>query len=130
MFFIMTTDLCEGGELWNYLCPVEPPYVRSFTEGAALRMFTQIAEGVRHLHSCGCYHRDLKLENLVLDGHFNVKIMDFGSVKFADQLEKIEMEDGTSVLVANTKVGVGTRTYKPYEVRSSDGCDREECTRK
>lgn len=87
MFFIMTPDLCDGGELFNYLCPPTPPYVRSFSVGTARRLFRMIAEGVAHMHKVGCYHRDLKLENLVITGDFSVKIMDFGSAKFEDQLQ-------------------------------------------
>eukprot|EP00041_Stephanoeca_diplocostata_P022156 m.525018 g.525018 ORF g.525018 m.525018 type:complete len:447 (-) comp21997_c0_seq5:972-2312(-) len=121
MFFIMTEDLCEGGELFNYLCPPTPPYVRSFTEGTARRLFRQIAAGVAYMHRTGCYHRDLKLENLVVTGDFNVKIMDFGSVKFRDQMETVEMEDGTSVGITNTKIGIGTGGYKPIEARDISG---------
>jgi serine/threonine protein kinase len=121
MFFIMTEDLCEGGELFNYLCPPEPPYVRSFSEDSARRIFRQIASGVEHLHSVGAYHRDLKLENLVVDAAFNIKIMDFGSVKFTDQMETVTGADGEDKLVAMTYTGVGTGGYKPYEAREQAG---------
>lgn len=86
MFFIMTPDLCDGGELFYYLCPQTKPYVRSFSAGTARILFRMIANGVAHMHEVGCYHRDLKLENLVVTAEFDVKIMDFGSVKFRDQL--------------------------------------------
>jgi serine/threonine protein kinase len=86
MFFIMTPELCVAGELFNFLCPSAPPYVRSFSVGTSRRLFRMIAEGVAHMHRIGCYHRDLKLENLVVTGDFTVKIMDFGSAKFDDQL--------------------------------------------
>lgn len=121
MFFIMTEDLCEGGELFNYLCPPEPPYVRSFSENSARRIFRQIAAGVAHLHSVGAYHRDLKLENLVVDAQFNVKIMDFGSMKFTDQMETVTGSDGEDKLVATTYTGVGTGGYKPFEAREQAG---------
>ena len=45
----------------------------------------QIAEGVAHLHGHGIFHRDLKLENIVLDSHYNLKIMDFGHAKHASE---------------------------------------------
>eukprot|EP00038_Savillea_parva_P008293 m.176015 g.176015 ORF g.176015 m.176015 type:complete len:642 (+) comp14093_c0_seq1:73-1998(+) len=117
MFFIMTPDLCEGGELFNYLCPPTPPYVRSFSVGTARRLFRMIANGVAHMHGVGCYHRDLKLENLVVTGDFTVKIMDFGSAKFEDQLKTVMDEDGGEHHITSTYAGVGTSGYKPAEAR-------------
>lgn len=123
MFFIATADLCDGGELFNYICPTEPPYVRPFTENTARRLFRQIAAGVGHFHSIGCFHRDLKLENLVLDGKFNCKLMDFGSCKFTDQMEEIVDDEGVTRSVTSTYAGIGTRGYKPGDVLSGDYYD-------
>ena len=38
----------------------------------------QLIRGVIEMHKAGVCHRDLKLENLVLDSDFNLKIIDFG----------------------------------------------------
>jgi serine/threonine protein kinase len=66
-FFLQSPELCEAGELFDFVCPKKKPYVRPFPEHMARRMFRQIASGVNHMHRTGCYHRDLKLENLVVD---------------------------------------------------------------
>ena len=42
-------------------------------------------DGVQHMHKHGMFHRDLKLENMVLDSHYNLKIMDFGHAKHASE---------------------------------------------
>lgn len=42
------------------------------------RIFTQLVGAVYYLHSNGCCHRDLKLENVLLDKKMNVKLSDFG----------------------------------------------------
>eukprot|EP00039_Didymoeca_costata_P026012 m.14696 g.14696 ORF g.14696 m.14696 type:complete len:663 (-) comp5189_c0_seq1:63-2051(-) len=118
MFFIATPDLCEGGELFNYIVCTQQPYVRPFTEQTACRLFKQLVAGVAHLHKVGCYHRDLKLENLVLTRNFDLKIMDFGSVKFTDQMDKIYNEKGEPTSIAHTFLDVGTNAYKPPEARS------------
>ena len=42
------------------------------------RIFAQIVGAVAYVHSKSCVHRDLKLENLLLDKNQNVKLCDFG----------------------------------------------------
>lgn len=41
--------------------------------------FAQILSGVTFLHSMGLAHRDLKLDNVVINEHGILKIIDFGS---------------------------------------------------
>jgi serine/threonine protein kinase len=41
--------------------------------------FLQILSGVTYLHSMGLAHRDLKLDNVVVNEHGIMKIIDFGS---------------------------------------------------
>lgn len=38
-------------------------------------------EGIAYLHENGVVHRDIKLDNILLDGHGNIKIGDFGVSK-------------------------------------------------
>ena len=42
------------------------------------KIFTQLVGAVSYVHGKGCVHRDLKLENILLDKHENVKLVDFG----------------------------------------------------
>ena len=57
------------------------PSVSSFPESLARHYFTQALLAVVYLHERGVFHRDIKPENCVLDGHFNLKLTDFGTNK-------------------------------------------------
>ncbi len=47
------------------------------------KMFKQTLSGVAHMHSLGVAHRDLKMDNVLLDENGDPKIIDFGRSSFA-----------------------------------------------
>jgi protein-serine/threonine kinase len=52
-------------------------------EAEARGIFVQVAEAVAHLHiKAKVVHRDIKDENVILDGDKNVKLIDFGSAAY------------------------------------------------
>lgn len=66
-------EYASGGELFDHILTH-----RYLKDNVACRLFAQLVSGVHYLHSKGIVHRDLKLENLLLDKHKNVIITDFG----------------------------------------------------
>lgn len=48
------------------------------SETAARVLFAQLIDGVSYIHANDIVHRDIKLDNLLLDAHGNVLITDFG----------------------------------------------------
>ncbi|KAJ5084363.1 hypothetical protein NUU61_008942 [Penicillium alfredii] len=69
----LALEYCPGDELYNYLLRHGPLPVEKVK-----RIFTQLVGAVAYVHSKSCVHRDLKLENILLDKHENVKLCDFG----------------------------------------------------
>lgn len=41
-------------------------------------MFLKLIRGVEYLHKQQIIHRDIKLDNILIDKHLNPKICDFG----------------------------------------------------
>lgn len=69
----MVMEYCSGEELYDYLLrhgklPVDK----------VQKTFTQLVGAVAYVHQQNCVHRDLKLENILLDKNENVKLLDFG----------------------------------------------------
>lgn len=69
----LVTELCSGGELFDYL--VEKGRM---LEGEARRLFGELTVALGYMHREGVVHRDLKLENVLLDGELRVKLGDLG----------------------------------------------------
>ena len=88
-------EYCEKGSLHDLVNE------QKLSEEAAHFLFCQIVEGMAFLHTLGLYHRDLKLENIMLTSNYQVKIIDFG---FCTQLKKQEYEQF-----------VGTALFNPPE---------------
>ncbi|KDR73994.1 hypothetical protein GALMADRAFT_141745 [Galerina marginata CBS 339.88] len=72
-------EYASGGELFDHI--LAHRYLR---EKDAAKLFSQLISGVWYIHQKKIVHRDLKLENLLLDKHRNVIITDFG---FANRFE-------------------------------------------
>ncbi|CAK7269010.1 hypothetical protein SEPCBS57363_003384 [Sporothrix epigloea] len=69
----LVLEYCQGDELYNYLLKHgKLPFDK------VQRIFTQLVGAVSYVHLQSCVHRDLKLENILLDKHENVKLVDFG----------------------------------------------------
>lgn len=73
-----------GGELFDHI--LAQKYLR---DRDAQRLFAQLISGVDYLHKKHIVHRDLKLENLLLDKHRNIIITDFG---FANRFDSAEAD--------------------------------------
>ena len=67
----------------------------SYSEATAHSCFQQLLEGVRYCHSHGVVHRDLKLENLLLEKEHELSrilIVDFGLAKGHFQVAPMAMD--------------------------------------
>jgi len=71
--YYLVTELCDGGDLMDYICNR-----KHLSESCTRKFIRQIISAVDYLHRIGILHRDLKIENLLLDKNHNIKLIDFG----------------------------------------------------
>ncbi|KAF7145518.1 hypothetical protein RHSIM_Rhsim04G0250000 [Rhododendron simsii] len=69
----MVLEYVTGGELFDRIASKG-----KLSEAQARKVFQQLIDGVSYCHNKGVYHRDLKLENVLIDAKGNIKISDFG----------------------------------------------------
>ncbi|EAS32243.3 CAMK/CAMKL/KIN4 protein kinase [Coccidioides immitis RS] len=80
-------EYASGGELFDYI--LNQRYLK---DHAARRLFAQLVSGVGYLHKKGIVHRDLKLENLLLDRNRNIIITDFGFANTFNPADELSEE--------------------------------------
>lgn len=69
----LVMEYAAGGEVFDYLVAHG-----RMKEKEARAKFREILSAVQYCHARGVIHRDLKAENLLLDGDMHIKIADFG----------------------------------------------------
>lgn len=75
---LFVIELCAGGDLLSFVRKR-----RKVNETLARYLFRQILQGIGYIHSKNIMHRDIKLDNILLDYTGHVKIGDFGVGKIA-----------------------------------------------
>ncbi|KAH9950746.1 hypothetical protein B0H21DRAFT_802279 [Amylocystis lapponica] len=87
----LVTELCSGGELFDYLAEKG-----RLAEDETRVLFGQLCLAVAYVHEKGIVHRDLKLENVLLDERCRVKLGDFGFTREFERGNLLETFCGTT----------------------------------
>ena len=66
-----------------------------FDEESAKKYFKQVVEGIAYCHSKNICHRDVKLENILVDDKGKVKLIDFGFSAKCNENSKLTTVCGT-----------------------------------
>lgn len=91
----MVLEYCPNKELYDHLLKL-----KRIPNGECTKLFTQIVGAVYYAHSLNCVHRDLKLENILLDKNGNAKLTDFGFTRESIQKTNLETICGTTVYMS------------------------------
>ena len=72
-YILIIMEYINGGNLFSFL-----KKHRKVSEKTAKLLYRQIILGIKYMHQQGIVHRDIKLENILIDLNNNIKICDFG----------------------------------------------------
>jgi serine/threonine protein kinase len=75
----------ENGELFDYV-----KAKTGLCETNSRLYFKQVASAVKYLHGMNIAHRDIKLENILIDDDMNAKVIDFGFSYWSESISKSE----------------------------------------
>ncbi|KAL6008509.1 Serine/threonine-protein kinase sapk2 [Asimina triloba] len=119
-------EYAAGGELFEKICSAgrfSEDELRKWQQ--ARYFFQQLISGVSYCHAMEICHRDLKLENTLLDGSPmpRLKICDFGYSK----VETVPHTTFSALLHSQPKSTVGTPAYIAPEVLSRKEYDGKNC---
>ena len=93
IFIIM--EYCEGQDIMDYILTRT-----RLSENESLKYFQQLINALYYLHSQNITHRDIKIDNLLLDKNLDLKLIDFGlSTKYRDD-QLLNQPCGTVVYAA------------------------------
>mmetsp|Transcript_60616 Transcript_60616/g.128373 ORF Transcript_60616/g.128373 Transcript_60616/m.128373 type:complete len:570 (+) Transcript_60616:110-1819(+) len=107
--FIM--EFCSGGELRGY---VERHAL--LEEEEAKVFFKQMAKAIHYVHTKHIIHRDLKLENVLLDSQNRCKIVDFGLSDYVSSKERTVTDAGTQAYLAPEVYNGSSGDADPYKI--------------
>ena len=60
-------EFCNGGELSKALEKYQAKYGKPFSQGIVQHLMRQIIEAFKYIHVEKVFHRDIKLENILLN---------------------------------------------------------------
>ncbi|EGR30993.1 protein kinase domain protein [Ichthyophthirius multifiliis] len=90
-------EYIPGNSLHGYL---KQQANRRLSENDAINIFRQIVSSIEYCHSKQICHRDIKLENILLDENNNPKLIDFGFSTCIPNDKKYKMFCGTPSYMA------------------------------
>ena len=113
--YYVITEYYKGGDLYHAF----PKKIKDKSERCKICL--QLIDAVKLLHDNGIAHRDLKLENVLLDEGNNVFICDFGMSRFVDEKERGNSLLGTYEYMSKNLIEVwggkkGDRRYQSDDV--------------
>lgn len=94
-YYCMVFEYVDGAQMLDFIINQG-----KMKESQAQKFFSQLLSAVSYCHENGIVHRDLKIENVLIDSEGNVKLVDFGLSNFFDPSDKLRTFCGSLYFAA------------------------------
>ena len=74
---------------------------RALSSRARVELFLGVCDAVQYAHTRGVVHRDLKPDNVLVDGSGRPKVLDFGVARLVDSETQVTLATGTGQLLGS-----------------------------
>lgn len=109
-FFYLVMELFHGKDLLEFV-----PAPGTINERESKIIFKQILDTINYIHGQGVAHRDLKLENVLMDSSQRIKLIDFGFSRAANPGQMFQTPCGSPAYAAPEVIDGQT-----YDGRAAD----------
>ncbi len=90
-----------------------------FDEAAVVQIYNELSDALRYLHANGVVHRDVKLENVLVDAAGHIRLADFGVSRIFDDGLRTELSV-TTTMAADRAPIMGSIGYLSPELKRGD----------
>ena len=94
-YYCMVFEYVDGAQMLDFIINQG-----KMKESQAQKFFSQLLSAVSYCHENGIVHRDLKIENVLIDSEGNIKLVDFGLSNFFDPNDKLRTFCGSLYFAA------------------------------
>ena len=117
--YCLVLEFIPNGSLEQYNLNNKKPFPQDFI----IKIFKQILNALKYLHSKKIMHRDIKLDNILLDKNNNAKLSDFGiSALYDDNNSQNQNQNSKAQLISNFTT-VGSRDFISPEIERGERYD-------
>ena len=126
-YYYLVFEYVENGSLKDYIDKYKlkikhKEEITPFNEDFVIKIFKDILNGLKYLHSNNILHRDIKPDNILLDVNFTAKITDFGISAFYKNFSNIFNFNSENILYMNN-TRIGDKNYISPEIIYGDKYD-------
>ena len=112
-YLYLATEYAENGDLFEYIVQGHKP-----SEEEAISYFRQVIYALEILHQHNVCHRDLKLENILIDSSQSLKLADFGFSTWSKD-DRLSSSCGSPHYAAPEVLKGGTYSGKKADIWSA-----------